>query len=270
MDPVIISFGGLTVRWYGVMAAVGFVSAFLIMLINRKYTKLCKDQIANILITAMISGVLGSRIFYVVQNWWYYKNHLGEVIRIDKGGLVFYGGFILALLILIVYIRKYCRADVIRVFDVMSPALALAHAFGRVGCFFNGCCFGKPADLAWSVVYKPGTIPFDRYGDTPLHPVQIYETLLNIILACILFVLVRKSKRGVAMSCYILAYGILRFVDEFFRGDHPQKDMVFDILTPAQAIGCVMIPLGIGLLVYFIFLRRGNDAETFEKTEDQA
>ena len=134
----------------------------------------------------------------------------------------------------------------------------------------NGCCFGKPADLAWSVVYKPGTIPFGRYADTPLHPVQLYETLLNIILAGVLFVLVRKCKRGVAMSSYILAYGVLRFVDEFFRGDHPKKDMVFSILTPAQAIGCVMIPLGIGLLIYFIFLQRTGKTEAIAKADDQA
>ena len=97
----------------------------------------------------------------------------------------------------------------------------------------------------------------------PLHPVQIYEAILNIILASVLFVLVRKCKRGITMSVYLLAYGLLRFVDEFFRGDH--SDFVQG-LTPAQVIGFGMIPAGIILLI--IFLRKQSD-ETFENTVQQ-
>lgn len=269
MDPVIVTFGSLSIRWYGLMAALGFITAIAIMQINRKYAKLTSDQISNICIIGMLSGVIGARIFYVLLKWNdYYKNHPADIIRIDQGGLVFYGGFILAVIALGYYIRKIARADVIRVLDVVAPALASAHALGRVGCFFNGCCFGKPCDQAWAVVYKLGTEPYRKYGSTPLHPVQLYETLLNIILAVILFVLVRKGKRGCAMALYILAYGILRFVDEFFRGDHPTKELIFNCLTPAQAIGCIMIPVGIGLLVYFCFFQKNKDSENDSKTVD--
>ncbi|MBO5923556.1 MAG: prolipoprotein diacylglyceryl transferase [Lentisphaeria bacterium] len=263
MDPVLFSIGSFSLRWYGVMAALGFMVGLAIFQLNKKYAKLTSDQITNIVMLGMISGVVGARVFYVVQNWSYYSANPAAIIRVDQGGLVFYGGFILALFLVIWYVKKICKADVVRSLDALAPALAAAHALGRIGCFFNGCCYGKPAELWWSVVYPEKTEPFVRYGAMPLHPVQIYEAILNIILASVLFVLVRKCKRGITMSVYLLAYGLLRFVDEFFRGDH--SDFVQG-LTPAQVIGFGMIHAGIILLI--IFLRKQSD-ETFENTVQQ-
>ena len=249
MDPMFLSIGKFSLRWYGVMAAAGFLAALIIMQLNRRYAKLSADQTANIVIAAMLSGVIGSRIFYVIQNWNYYRNHIGQIIRIDQGGLVFYGGFILAALVLIFYVKKICRADAVRVLDITAPALAAAHALGRVGCFFNGCCYGKPAELFWAVTYPVNTPPYQHYAGAALHPVQLYEAALNLLLAPLFFLLVRKAKRGVAMSCYILSYGVLRFIDEFFRGDHTDFVRGF---TPAQVIGFALIPLGVFLLVKFL------------------
>lgn len=247
MHPVFFSIGSFTVRWYGVMAALGFLLAIGVVRWNRKYAMLSAEQAVNLVMACMISGVLGSRIFYVAQNWRYYSYHPEAIIRIDQGGLVFYGGFVLAALVLIFYTRR-CAADWLRVCDIFAPALAWAHALGRIGCFLNGCCFGKPAEVWWAMAYPPGSEPFVRYGATPLHPVQLYEAGLNIILGGVLFWLVRKGKRGVAMAAYIFAYGVLRFVDEFFRGDH--TDLVRGF-TPAQMIGFGLIPIGLGLLICF-------------------
>ena len=257
MDPVIFSIGSLSIRWYGLFAALGFLTALFLLQLNKKYAKLTNDQASNIIIIAMFTGVIGARIFYVVQNWSHYQYNPGAIIRVDQGGLVFYGGFILALISLIFYIRKICRADVIRVFDILAPALAAAHALGRIGCFFNGCCFGKPGNVFWAVSYPENTAPFLKYASQSLHPVQLYEALLNIILSGVLFYLVRHSKRGITMAVYILSYGVLRFVDEFFRGDH--EDFV-NGFTPAQVIGFGMIPLGLFLLIKFI-RTAGNSGE---------
>ena len=263
MDPVLFSFGSFSLRWYGVMAALGFIVGLTILQLNKKYARLSADQVSNIVMLGMLSGVVGARIFYVVQNWNYYKAAPAAIIRVDQGGLVFYGGFILALILIVWYVKKICKADVIRVLDSMAPALAGAHALGRLGCFFNGCCYGKPAELPWSVIYPENTEPFLRYGAMPLHPVQIYEAILNVILAVILFVVVRKSKRGVTTAIYLLAYGLLRFIDEFFRGDHSDFVQGF---TPAQVIGFGMIPAGIILLI--VFLRKPEEAN-IENTEQK-
>ena len=248
MDPVLFSIGSFSLRWYGVMAALGFVLGLAIFQLNKKFARLTADQITNIVMLGMISGVVGARIFYVVQNWDYYRANPAAIIRVDQGGLVFYGGFILALILIVWYVKKVCKADVVRVLDGLAPALAAAHALGRIGCFFNGCCYGKPAVCAWAVAYPEKTEPFTRYGAMPLHPVQIYEAILNIILAAVLFVVIRKCKRGITVASYLLAYGLLRFVDEFFRGDHSDFVQGF---TPAQVIGFAMIPAGIILLAVF-------------------
>ena len=264
MDPVIFSIGSFSLRWYGVMAALGFMLALGLMLLNRRHARLSKDQVTNTVMLAMLAGVLGARIFYVCLNWSFYRQHPAMIVRVDQGGLVFYGGFILAAIALIYYIRKICRKDFVRVLDITAPALAAAHALGRIGCFFNGCCYGKPAQLFWAYSYAPGTEPFKRYGTLPLHPVQIYEALLNIVLAAVLFYLVRQGRRGMAMSAYILAYGVLRFIDEFFRGDHVELVRGF---TPAQVIGFGMIPLGIGLLIYFYRTAQRSENSGLEAAE---
>lgn len=249
MDPIFLNIGSFTIRWYGVMAALGFLLGLFLIQLNRKYAKLTSDQVTNIVMLGMISGVIGARIFYVVQNWSYYSSHPAAIIRIDQGGLVFYGGFILAFILIVFYLRKFCRADVIRTLDVMAPALAAAHSLGRIGCFLNGCCYGKPAQIFWAAAYPAGSEPYLKYGNQPLHPVQIYEALLNIALAGVLFYLARKSRRGISMSVYLLCYGLLRFVDEFFRGDHSDFVQGF---TPAQVIGFAMIPAGLILLIKYL------------------
>ena len=96
MHPIAFTLGPLTVRWYGVMAAVGFLMAVMFIQFNRKEAKLTSDQASNMIFIAMVSGVLGSRIFYVIQFWEQFRDNWVDIIRIDKGGLVFYGGFILA------------------------------------------------------------------------------------------------------------------------------------------------------------------------------
>ena len=100
MEPVLFSIGSFSLRWYGVMAALGFIIGLAIFQLNKKYARLTSDQITNIVMLGMISGVVGARIFYVVQNWSYYKAHPAAIIRVDQGGLVFYGGFILALFLM--------------------------------------------------------------------------------------------------------------------------------------------------------------------------
>lgn len=249
MDPIFLNIGSFTIRWYGVMAALGFLLGLTLIQLNRKYAKLSSDQVTNIVMLGMISGVIGARIFYVVQNWNYYSSNPASIIRIDQGGLVFYGGFILAFILIVFYLRKFCRADVIRTLDVMAPALAAAHSLGRIGCFLNGCCYGKPAQIFWAAAYPAGSEPYQKYGNLTLHPVQIYEAVLNIVLASVLFYLARKCRRGISMSVYLLCYGLLRFVDEFFRGDHSDFVQGF---TPAQVIGFAMIPAGLILLIKYL------------------
>ena len=258
MHPIFFTLGPLTIRWYGVMAAIGFLLATVLITMNRKRADMSENQASTLVFIAIIGGVLGARIFYVVQNWTtQFKDNFSEIFRIDHGGLVFYGGFFLAIAGIIVYCRK-SKLDMVRVLDVFAPAMAMGHAMGRIGCFLNGCCYGNVTHSWLGVHYPEGTAPWVKFSGAPVHPVQLYETCGNIVLAVIMFILLRHTKRGITVASYLTLYGILRFSDEFFRGDHAHSQLWLGTFTPAQTIGLLLIPAGICTLIYF---SRKNDKE---------
>ena len=246
MYPIAFQLGALTIRWYGVMAALGFLSAVFLLNKNRKFADLSKDQCSTMLLLALVFGILGARIFYVIQFFRYFQYDFVKVFRIDQGGLVFYGGFLLALGVVIAYTWKQ-KLDTVRVLDVLAPAMAIAHCFGRVGCFLNGCCFGRATDFWWGIAPLPGSDLALRAGTMPLHPVQLLEAGENFLLCLLYCWMLRHTKRGTVMASFLIFYGILRFFNEMLRGDN----VLYFNLTPAQWIGLLLIPAGVGLLVLF-------------------
>jgi phosphatidylglycerol:prolipoprotein diacylglycerol transferase len=253
MFPFIIRIGSFTLHSYGLMAAIGFLLAVWVINRHKDYAKLNSDQTTTLLMSAMISGIIGARIFYVVQ--FYNKEFAGNfwrIFRIDQGGLVFYGGFILAVLVLIGYC-KWQKLDFMRVLDIFTPGMALAHACGRVGCFLHGCCYGKITTVPWGVTYPANSYPAQMTGNAALHPVQLYEAGEMVVLFFIFSWVLKFNKRGVPFSLYLIVYGVLRFFNELFRGDNPH---LLNLFTPAQCIGLLLIPLGVIMLIYFLKYER--------------
>lgn len=239
----------ITIYWYGIMVALGFVCAVSMLMLNRKHANVDSEQISDIALYGMISGIVGARIFYVVQFWDQYRGNLLEIIRIDHGGLVFYGGLICTISVLLIYcLRK--KLVVLNVLDIFGPALAIGHAFGRIGCFMNGCCYGKPSDISCAVRFPEGSAPAAAFPGRSVHPVQLYEAAFNIVLAAVLFLLLRKAKLkpGMIAAIYLIAYGVARFLFEFLRGDH--KYFAFNLVTPSQSICPIVLLAGIALLIY--------------------
>ena len=251
MYPVVLQIGSFQLRSYGVMAAVGFLLAAWILGANSRRAGISRDDASSLLFTAMVSGIVGARLFYVVQFSSQFRNNFWEIFRVDRGGLVFYGGFLLAIAALYCHCRIR-KIDFIRALDLFAPAMAASHACGRIGCFLNGCCYGAPTDLPWGVVYPEGAFPRLRYGAMALHPAQLYEAAWNFAVCGLFLWLLRRTPRGVPMSIYLALYGAFRFINEFWRGDNPK---VLLGCTPAQVIGLVLIPVGIALA--FFFCRRG-------------
>ena len=187
-----------------------------------------------------------------------------DVFRIDKGGLVFYGGFLLAFFGVWAYCR-WKKFSFMRVADIYAPAVAMGHASGRIGCFLQGCCFGKPVHSSWpSVVFPAGSAPAQRYpanpadlyasvrtatDSMPLVPVQLYEAACNFLIALLLLYLLKKVKRpGGVAAIYLAAYAVMRFCMELMRGDHTDHIGVF---TPSQTIALfVMLPAA-AIVFYF-------------------
>ena len=140
----------LTVWSYGVMMVAGFLAAiFIIRRLSRNITP-DPQLITNAALYSLIAGVAGARIFYVIHHFDQFRGRLISVFAIWEGGLEVLGGVILAILVIILYLRHH-KLPIRRYLDILAVGLMLALAFGRVGCFLNGCCFGRPADLSWAV-----------------------------------------------------------------------------------------------------------------------
>ena len=252
MSPIAFTLGSLTIYWYGVMAALGFLTATSVLRFTRSHANMSDDDSTNIMLIAMFAGLVGARIFYVIQFFHQFRYRLWNIIRVDQGGLVFYGGFLLAIACLILY-AKIKKLDTVCMFDALTPAMALGHAFGRVGCFLHGCCFGKPGEFL-CVRYPANSAAVQKYGTSALHPVQLYEAGANFAAFWLFLYLARKGGRGTAMAGYLIYYGTVRFLTELLRGDNPH---IWGLFTPAQLIGLVLIPAGVILLIIF----RKNAAE---------
>ncbi len=259
MHQIAFMLGSKPIHWYGVCIALGFLCATGIMLWKRDYSKVTKDQVFDLAMIAVVAGIGGARLFYVIQFW---DQHFAgrpflNVFRVDQGGIVFYGGFILAFISVCIYAKRK-KLSVRLILDMLAPAMAFAHACGRIGCFLQGCCFGKLASKGFpgAVCYPMNSAPAQRYPDFlnrcsfPVYPVQLYEAFLNFILCGVLLFLMRKQRRaGFITGIYVAGYGIIRFSLEFFRGDHTDS---FLGMTPSQNIALfLMLPLGLFMSFYF-------------------
>ena len=246
MHPIALEIGSWQIRSYGVMAAIGFLAASFIINANREKAKMTQDEVTSLVFYTLVTGIIGARAFYVIQFFDYYRDNLWRIIRIDQGGLVFYGG-LLAIAAIYVF-AKVRKLDFLTLLDITAPALAFAHACGRIGCFLNGCCYGGVTDSCLGVHYPAGSEAAVKYHGAALHPIQLYETAENLVLFALLMYVCKKSKRGITTGCYLAIYGTLRFVNEYFRGDNYRY---FGLFTVAQLIGLVLIPTGLAIMLYF-------------------
>ncbi|UDQ99127.1 prolipoprotein diacylglyceryl transferase [Lentisphaerota bacterium WC36G] len=271
MERVAFEIFDKQVYWYGIFTALGFLAGYFFVMKNRCFAKMTKDEPANLVMLAAIAGIVGARLFYVVQFWdeQFANKPFGSIFRIDQGGQVFYGGFILAVITIVVFC-KIKKLSILGVLDVLAPSLAIGHALGRIGCFINGCCYGLPTKCAISIKYSVGNYPAVKYHNTPLHAVQLYEALANVALFALLMYTIRKFKTGFTVGLYFVCYGFLRYIMEAnFRGDH--IELVKNEFTKAEIVGMIIIPIGIALMVVSYYINNRSvlrSAGEFENIDD--
>lgn len=246
MHPVVFNLFGKDIYSYGILAAAGFMAALLTWLWMGRHETRPPGFAADLGFWLMASGIVGSRIAYVIANWTYYREAPLEILRIDQGGLVFYGGLFMASAVLVGFARHH-RVPVWHLADFAIPGLAIGHALGRIGCFLNGCCYGRPAiDSGWGVVYPPVCEPGRLFPDIPLFPVQLFESgaLLGIWLL-LLRAYSRRRRDGTVFALYLILYAPCRFFLEYLRGDERLSWFRLDI---AQTTSLALLAAGILLL----------------------
>jgi phosphatidylglycerol:prolipoprotein diacylglycerol transferase len=234
MHPVFFEYKSIVIHTYGVMAAIGFLFAIIVSTFLAQKENIKKDDISDLSVYVVLFSVIGARIFYFFVEPEYFLNNPLEIFKIWNGGLVFYGGFIFGVAGALFFIKKR-NLPLGKTADIIAPALALGHAIGRTGCFFAGCCYGKPTDLPIGIVFKnpKALAPLNQ----SLHPVQLYSSALNFLLFAVLIIFFTKKKKdGDVFILYLLMYGISRIILEYFRGDN-RGEFILGLFSTSQFIG---------------------------------
>ena len=270
--PIPFTNNSIPVHSYGFMMAVGFFFAIWVARYKAKREGLDPNAISDLGIYVLCSGIVGARLFYVILNLDQYKGNLIDVFKVYEGGLVFYGGLIAACGTFLVF-AKIKKLPFFKIIDIISVSLVLGLAFGRIGCFLNGCCFGDPVDSGLFCAvrfpralddagivngspvflhhYEQGLVGLMERASLPVHPTQIYAFLSCIIIFFILNLFWKyRKKDGEIFLLFCIIYSVYRFLIEFIRDDNPA---LFDSLTISQNVSMVVFLIS---LFFFVRFRR--------------
>jgi phosphatidylglycerol:prolipoprotein diacylglycerol transferase len=249
---------GLGLHSYGLAIALGFAVGVVLAVRQAQREGLDSGAMMDLLFWILVSGVLGSRLVFVLihageyarlcagggaRTWGRALSDCAAPLRIWEGGLVYYGGALAATGMVAWFARRQ-RWSFRRVADLLAPSLALGHVFGRIGCFFAGCCFGKPwaaglafprGSVAFDDLMSGGQLPAGAASTPPLHPTQLYEAAGELgIFFLLLWFRRRQRFAGATALLYAVSYAGLRFVVEIFRGDTGRGFLV-RVATPRLA-----------------------------------
>ena len=217
IDPIALSLGPLSIRWYGLMYMVAFV-LFMVLGRLRARTRpefgMNGEAIDDLMFYGMLGVVLGGRLGQVLFfEPGYYLSHPLEILAVWKGGMSFHGGFLGVLVAAMLWARKTGR-HFFQVTDFIAPLVPLGLAAGRIGNFINGELWGRVADpaLPWAMV-------FPQVDNLPRHPSQLYQAgLEGLVLFVVLWLFARRERPlGRVSAAFLIGYGVCRFVAEFFR-----------------------------------------------------
>jgi phosphatidylglycerol:prolipoprotein diacylglycerol transferase len=241
------------------MLALSFIIGVYLAVREGQKRGISGDDIINLGLVIIVSSIFGARLFYVLfhldefQGRWIYTFWpVQEDGTVGLGGLILLGGFLTAFAASVVFIYKK-KLDFWKLADSVAPSVALGVFLTRIGCFLNGCCFGKACSLPWAVSFPPNSPAGAVMGPTPIHPTQLYSSLYGLIIFLILMLLNRKPRfDGMLMGTFLILYGIARFTVDFFRYYESQMFIV-DGLEFNQLVSLTMFLGGVLILLY-----RGN------------
>jgi len=247
------------------MMAVGVAFALWFLFIQAKKQGFYAPKIIDAAFYTIIVSLIGAKLILFIGNFSYYSRYPRELLSLARSGGVFQGGLTFGVIFALWYFRKH-RIPTWKVADIIGPALALGHGFGRIGCFSAGCCYGRECSVPWGMTFQNGYahnltgIPLN----TLLHPTQLYESVLNFVNFFILFLILKRKKfDGQVFSFYIINYSIIRFFVEFYRGDHPEKAFLIHNASPYLSLSFPQFFCILGLIagvVLFFILRKKKSA----------
>jgi phosphatidylglycerol---prolipoprotein diacylglyceryl transferase len=246
VHPIAFKIGSYPLHWYGVLVSLAFLIGLWTASRRGRRDGIDPNTVLDLGPWLIVGAILGARFFYVVSYWreQFAGQPIWETLMIQRGGLVYYGGFIGACLACLIFVWKK-RVPVWKLADLFAPSVALGCAFGRLGCFLNGCCYGLPSHLPWAVQFPP---PNESYPER-VHPTQLYDMFLNLFFYFVLAWLYRKKRfDGQVFTAYLVGYALLRSLVEIFRGDYPgHLRFLGGWATPAHLVSVGILVAGVVL-----------------------
>lgn len=238
MKIVLFELFGIQIKGYGLMIAIGIIVAASIFINKGKKRGYDEDSLINLIIFTVIGGILGGKVLFILTEL---KDIINDPsILLNFGyGFVIYGAIGGGALTMYLYCKRK-KWNIIEMFDIVVPGLAIAQGFGRIGCFLAGCCYGAKTDLPIGVVFPEGSL---APSGIHIHPTQIYSSIFDFALGFLLLYYGRKQKtNGKVMGMYLIVYSIGRFLVEYLRDD-PRGSIGF--LSTSQFIAIFTLVLGI-------------------------
>ncbi|NLK27952.1 MAG: prolipoprotein diacylglyceryl transferase, partial [Clostridiales bacterium] len=238
-----------TIAMYGLMIALGILIGVFIAVQRCKKYNFSKEDVIFASCYAGIGLILGAKILYIltilpvfIDNWNALITDINHLFLLLSGGFVFYGGFLGAIIGFLIYAKQY-HLNFINLLDLIAPSIPIIHGFGRIGCFFAGCCYGIPYEGPFHIIFEHSPI---APNGTPLFPVQLLESICNLIAGGLLILYAKPTRRpGKVLGLYTIYYTVFRFTFEFLRGDALRG--IFLNLSTSQWISLAILPLGLYL-----------------------
>jgi phosphatidylglycerol:prolipoprotein diacylglycerol transferase len=254
VHPIAFQIGNLPLHSYGVMTALGFILGLWLAARRGLRDGLPQEWITDLGVPLIVGTLVGARALYVATFWQeqFADRPLWEMFAIWQGGQIFYGGLVGAVLAGIGYIH-WKGWPLWKLADALAPSVALGFGLGRLGCLFNGCCYGHECALPWAIHFPA---EHETHG-VGVHPTQIYDCLWALgLYAGLAWLYRRKTFDGQIFALFLAGYAVLRSVGELFRGDYGEAHR-FGPLTPAQMFSVAVVTAAAGL--YWWLSRRKKE-----------
>ena len=262
IDPVLVTIGGLKIHWYGIMIALGLYAGIQVALADAPRRGIGRDQLMNVALLAAVLGIIGGRLYYVVQNNpSFYVHHPVEIIAVWQGGMAFFGAMFGGALALIISAWRW-RIPLWSLLDVGALGMTIGQTIGRVGNIINGDIVGYKTN-GWGFEYTNQ----QTFGplNTPVQPASLYELLISLALFLILWSLRKRiHPEGMLAMLYILLYSVSQFFIFFLR----ENIVILGGLKQAQVTAIVVIVLTLPIIAYL--LRQEQRARKAEPRPSEA
>ena len=250
MYPELFKIGPFTVYTYGVLLAASYLLGLRLAMWRAKKWGLDPSRVLDLGIYIIIAALVGAKLLLLVVDFDQFRSPQ-DLLNLARLGGVFYGGLLLAVGVAFWYIARH-RMPFWTTCDVFAPGIALGHVTGRLGCLAAGCCYGKPTDVPWAIVFT-NPLAASNVGTPlgiPLHPTQLYEAGAALIILALLLATERRGRPfpGRTFWAYMFLYAISRYIIEMYRGD--PRGSVFGMFSTSQFISIVLAPLSLVMLFW--------------------